>query len=125
MRTIPEFDNDKVTSLLQGIVDDLNKRDGFKLELEVLADMPPVTSDPKSDLIKIIHKNSHESDIELIALPGTTDTAQFRRRNEDMDVAVYGPGVFETLHKIDEYVEVDQYLEFIDSYGRIIAAYLK
>lgn len=125
MRTIPEFDNDKITKLFQGIVDDLNKREGFKLELEVIADMPPVSSNPESDLIKTIHENSHESNISLVALPGTTDTAQFRRRNETMDVAIYGPGDFKTLHKIDEYVEVDQYLEFIESYKRIFKAYLK
>ena len=124
MRTIPEFDNDKVTELLQEIVDKLNKKEGFKLELEVLADMPPVSSNPESDLIKVIHENSHEDDISLIALPGTTDTAQFRRRNENMDVAIYGPGEFSTLHKIDEYVEVEQYLEFIETYKRILSAYL-
>ncbi len=33
IRTIPEFDNSKVKAVLQGIVDDLNKRGGFGLEL--------------------------------------------------------------------------------------------
>jgi len=125
MRTIPEFGNDQVTALLQSVVDELNKREGFKLELEVIADMPPVESNPESDLIKVIHENSHESNLELICLPGTTDTAQLRRRNKTMDIAMYGPGNFNVIHKIDEHIEVDQYLQFIETFKRIIPAYLK
>ncbi len=124
MRTIPEFNNDQVTSLLESIVEELNQRDGFKLELEVLADMPPVDSDADSELIRVIHQQSHEADIKLVAMMGTTDTAQFRRRNQTMDVAVYGPGNLNTAHQVDEYVEVDQYLEFIETFKRIISAYL-
>lgn len=124
-RTIPEFDNDKLTALLQGVVDELNKREGYKLELEVLADMPPVHSDPESDLVKVIHEVSHESDIKMLAIAGTTDTAQFQRNNPKMDVAIYGPGNITNVHKPDEYVEVDQYIEFIETFKKIISAYLK
>ena len=95
------------------------------MELEVIADMPPVESNPESDLIKVIHENSHESNLELICLPGTTDTAQLRRRNKTMDIAMYGPGNFNVIHKIDEHIEVDQYLQFIETFKRIIPAYLK
>lgn len=125
MRTIPEFDNDKVTELLQNTVNELNQQEGFQLEFEVLADMPPVDSDPNSELIQVIKANSHESEIELVAMPGTTDTAQFRRRNSTMDVAVYGPGILKLVHKPDEYVEVAQYLDFIETFKKVITAYLK
>lgn len=124
-RTIPEFGNDKLTRLLQDVVDDLNKSEGYELELEVDADMPPVDSNPESNLIQVIHDQSHESNIDLVALPGTTDTAQFRRKNETMDVAIYGPGDVTLAHQIDEYVEVDQYLDFIGTFKNIISGYLK
>lgn len=125
MRTLPEFDNDKVTKVLQSVVDELNQRDGVKLELEVLDDMPPMASDPDSELIRVILEQSHEKDIQRKALMGTTDVAQFWRRNKHMDVAIYGPGILSVIHKPNEYVEVDTYLEFIETYKRVIAAYMK
>ncbi len=125
MRTLPEFNNDEVTRLLQDVVDELNQQDGVHLELEVLNDMPPVESDPDSELIQTIKEHSLEKDIQLTAMLGTTDTAQFQRNNKDMDVAIYGPGDINIVHKPDEYVEVEQYLQFIENFKRIIAGYLK
>lgn len=124
MRTLPEFNNDEVTTLLQDVVEELNQQEGFHLELEVLDDLPPVESDPDSELIRIIREHSLEEDLQLTAVLGSTDTAQFQRRNQDMDVAIYGPGELSIVHKLDEYVDVAQYLQFIESFKRIIPAYL-
>lgn len=125
-RTIPEFNNDDLTQLIQECVNTFNgKSTGHKIEFEILADMPVVTSNPHSELIQVIHNVSHQTDIEIIALPGTTDTAQFQRRNKDMDVAIYGPGDVNLAHQLNEYIEVDDYLEFIPTFNNIISEYLK
>lgn len=124
-RTIPEFDNDQLTHLLQTTVDEMNALDkGYHFEFELLADMPTVVSDPNSDLIQVIHQVSHQDNIELLALPGTTDTAQFQRNNPNMDVAIYGPGDVNIAHQIDEYIEVDDYLAFIPTFVSIMETYL-
>lgn len=125
-RTVPEFSNDNLTQLIQETVAEFNAEDdGYKLEFEILADMPDVVSHPNSELIQVIHEVSHQSNMELVALPGTTDTAQFQRRNKDMDVAIYGPGDVNIAHQLNEYIEVAEYLEFIPTFVKIIEAYLK
>lgn len=125
-RTIPEFDNDQLTALIKQTVDEYNAMDrGYQFEFELLADMPTVVSDPNSDLIQVIHQVSHQENIELVALPGTTDTAQFQRNNKEMDVAIYGPGDVNIAHQLDEFIEVDDYLAFIPTYVNIFEAYLK
>lgn len=124
-RTIPEFDNDQLTHLLQTTVDEMNALDkGYHFEFELLADMPTVVSDPNSDLILVIHQVSYQDNIELLALPGTTDTTQFQRNNPNMDVAIYGPGDVNIAHQIDEYIEVDDYLAFIPTFVSIMETYL-
>lgn len=125
-RTIPEFDNDKLTALIKETVEEFNAMDkGYNFEFELLADMPTVVADPESELIQVIHEVSHQDNIDLIALPGTTDTAQFQRNNKTMDVAIYGPGDVNIAHQLNEFIEVDDYLEFIPTFVNIIDGYLK
>lgn len=61
-RTIPEYDNDKLIEAVKAVVDELNKKDGFELELVVTADLLPVETDSDSELIKSMVKvtNSKE-----------------------------------------------------------------
>lgn len=125
-RTIPEFDNDRLTALIQETVVELNSLDkGYHFEFELLADMPTVVSDPESELIQVIHQVSHQDDIEVIALLGSTDTAQFQRHNRTMDVAIYGPGDVTIAHEVDEYIEVEDYLAFIPTFQKIMETYLQ
>lgn len=125
-RTIPEFDNDQLTALIEKTVAEYNSMDkGYHFEFELLADMPTVVSDSNSELIQVIHQVSHQDNIEVIALPGTTDTAQFQRNNKTMDVAIYGPGDVNIAHQLDEFIEVDDYLEFIPTFVNIFEGYLK
>ena len=46
------------------------------------------------------------------------------KANRHMDVLVFGPGNA-TAHKIDEYIDLDQYLSMIDIYKQIARNYLK
>ena len=59
-----------------------------------------------------------------ITASGTTDAAQFLRHHNDVDLAVYGPGIPMQNHKIDERINIGQYFDFIDAYQAIIANYL-
>lgn len=53
-RTIPEFDNQQMTQLLTTIIDELNQKDGYRLELSVDADQPPVQAEKMSRLVRTI-----------------------------------------------------------------------
>lgn len=154
-RTIPEFDNNGVMDIVRSVIEDLNKKDGFDLAVEVTADQPPVNSPKDSKLIQTIREVSknHErlgfqyllkqmgqvlgtdlveaqpelgkvDEILPIAIAGTTDAAQFTQGNSTMDIAVYGPGVPQLNHKLNERIPVQQYLDFIDVYNDIIKSYL-
>lgn len=153
-RTIPEFDNQAVMTEVQSVVDSLNQQKGFELEVTVTADQPPVQSKPDSDLIKAILatvKNTPSlqapallqsmgnvlgqdltplakkfaiDKVSPIVASGTTDAAQFTRKNNNLDLAVYGPGMPMLNHKIDERIPVQQYFDFIEAYKAIISAYL-
>ncbi|WP_028357092.1 ArgE/DapE family deacylase [Brackiella oedipodis] len=153
-RTIPEFDNKKLTELLEKIIEQTNqKHQHCQLSLQVDDDMPVMEADKDTELVKLLldvtktskyydfDKNlkpiaefvqeqvgSAEglpSQLEAVALSGTTDAAQFYPANPDMDVAIFGPGFSPSAHKIDEYIEVQQYLDFIHLYGEVYEAYLK
>ncbi|MFD2212032.1 ArgE/DapE family deacylase [Virgibacillus halophilus] len=124
IRTIPEFDNSQVKALLQGIVDELNKRDGFNLELIVDYDIYPVESKSDSELIKAIQAVSNQ-ELPVTGISPTTDAAAFTKADNEFDLVIYGPGVSYLPHQIDEYVSIENYLEMIDNYKAIYKEYLK
>lgn len=114
-RTVPEFDNHAVISEVQAVIDELNKEKGFDLEVQVTADQPAVFSDPNSALIQAIleaakgrpslqvpalfesmgkvvgrdlrsmaEKNGF-TELKPITAAGTTDAAQFMRKNKGLN----------------------------------------
>lgn len=124
IRTIPEFDNSKVKALLQSIIDDLNKKEGFNLELIVDYDIYPVESKADSELIKAI-QDAIDQELPVTGISPTTDAAAFTKANNEFDVVIYGPGVSDLPHQVDEYVSIENYLEMIDNYKAIFKEYLK
>lgn len=128
LRTIPEVNNERVTEVLKGIVDSLNhSAEDMRLELEIHQSDPPMFSDIHSKLVKIAQaegKKMFGEDVPVLGAPGGTDAAKFIQANKDMQIIIFGPGN-DTLHKIDEYVEVDNYLEMIDLYKNIILGYFE
>ncbi|WP_078316842.1 ArgE/DapE family deacylase [Moraxella porci] len=152
-RTVPEYDNQTVIHDIQAIIDTLNTQDGYELSLIITADQPPVYAAPDSPLIHSIINSTQDlprlqvpylldsmgqvlnQDLSSLAqkfpkglapitASGTTDAAQFLRHQNDVDLAVYGPGIPMLNHKIDERINIGQYFDFIDAYQAIIANYL-
>ncbi|VTS15542.1 ArcT [Streptococcus porcinus] len=62
--------------------------------------------------------------VKPMVVSGTTDAAQFIRANDNLELAVYGPGMPTLNHKRDERLPLAQYLDFIDAYKAIIESYL-
>ncbi len=152
-RTIPEYDNQAVIHGIQAIIDTLNTQDSYELNLIITADQPPVYAAPDSPLIHSIINSTLDlprlqvpylldsmgqvlgqdfgalaqkfaKGLAPITASGTTDAAQFLRHHNDVDLAVYGPGIPMQNHKIDERINIGQYFDFIDAYQAIIANYL-
>lgn len=123
IRSIPEFPNDQIIDLLQKIVDELNEGTNYHLELTIDYNKIPVKANPDSSLIHHIQKQFKQP-LPLVGAAATTDAAEFTKSAHSFDFAVFGPGVVNLPHQIDEYVEIDNYLDMIDTYQAIILSYL-
>ena len=127
VRPVPEYDNDFVESFFQNIINDVNSN---KLSLEIPSNHRPVTSDKNSKLITTIKDVASsyvdKDDIFVSALVGATDASSFLGDNKDnVDLAIFGPGNPLMAHQIDEYIEKDMYLKYIDIFKEASIQYLK
>lgn len=123
IRSIAEFDNAKIQERLEAIVDEINKEIEGSLSIEFTQNNFPVDKVDDSDLIKAAQ--AVVGDKPVVGISPTTDGAQFTQSKKDFDFLIYGPGVSTLPHQVDEYIEVDDYLNFIDVYHSIMVEYLK
>lgn len=127
VRPVPEYDNDFIESFFQNIINDV---DSNKLSLDIPSNHRPVTSDKNSKLITTIKDVAssyvEQDEIFVSALVGATDASSFLGDNKDnVDLAIFGPGDPLMAHQIDEYIEKDMYLKYIDIFKEASIKYLK
>ncbi|UVI81655.1 ArgE/DapE family deacylase [Staphylococcus aureus] len=127
VRPVPEYDNDFIESFFQNIINNVNSN---KLSLDIPSNHRPVTSDKNSKLITTIKDVASsfvdKDDIFVSALVGATDASSFLGDNKDnVDLAIFGPGNPLMAHQIDEYIEKDMYLKYIDIFKEASIQYLK
>ncbi|MFO8299627.1 ArgE/DapE family deacylase [Staphylococcus aureus] len=127
VRPVPEYDNDFIESFFQNIINDV---DSNKLSLDISSNHRPVTSDKNSKLITTIKDVAssyvEQDEIFVSALVGATDASSFLGDNKDnVDLAIFGPGNPLMAHQIDEYIEKDMYLKYIDIFKEASIKYLK
>ncbi|HDB8161097.1 TPA: ArgE/DapE family deacylase [Staphylococcus aureus] len=127
VRPVPEYDNDFIEPFFQNIINDV---DSQKLSLDIPSNHRPVTSDKNSKLITTIKDVASsyvdKDDIFVSALVGATDASSFLGDNKDnVDLAIFGPGNPLMAHQIDEYIEKDMYLKYIDIFKEASIKYLK
>ncbi|MCG9358689.1 ArgE/DapE family deacylase [Staphylococcus aureus] len=127
VRPVPEYDNDFIESFFQNIINDV---DSNKLSLDIPSNHRPVTSDKNSKLITTIKDIAssyvEQDEIFVSALVGATDASSFLGDNKDnVDLAIFGPGNPLMAHQIDEYIEKDMYLKYIDIFKEACIKYLK
>ncbi|EOD3813221.1 ArgE/DapE family deacylase [Staphylococcus aureus] len=127
VRPVPEYDNDFIESFFQNIINDV---DSNKLSLDIPSNHRPVISDKNSKLITTIKDVAssyvEQDEIFVSALVGATDASSFLGDNKDnVDLAIFGPGNPLMAHQIDEYIEKDMYLKYIDIFKEASIQYLK
>ncbi|MFG6168716.1 ArgE/DapE family deacylase, partial [Staphylococcus aureus] len=127
VRPVPEYDNDFIESFFQNIINDV---DSNKLSLDIPSNHRPVTSDKNSKLITTIKDVAssyvEQDEIFVSALVGATDASSFLGDNKDnVDLAIFGPGNPLMAHQIDEYIEKDMYMKYIDIFKEASIQYLK
>ena len=122
-RTIPEVGNDVVVGIFNDVIEDINANGQGMLELNLLQNNQYADGDNDSVLVDFIKLEDPQA--ENRGLSGATDGSNFTNVDNKFDFAIYGPGRIDSAHTIDESIEVDQYLDFIDKYVNIYKGYLK
>ena len=122
-RTIPEVDNDVFLDIVNTTIEEMNEKIEGRLELNLMQNNPAVESDFDTDLIQSF-RNVSDDPIEPVAMAGATDASNFGRIDKKFDLAIYGPGNIKLAHAVDEYVEVQDYLDFIELYRKTAVDYL-
>ncbi|MBO0446457.1 ArgE/DapE family deacylase [Enterococcus ureilyticus] len=126
IRTIPGYDNELVIKKMNELIDELNQKEMYHLTLSIEANKISVKSEKDSDIAKIaqqVAKKQVNVDIPMVGISGTTDAAEFTKGKKVFPVIIFGPGN-ETPHQVDEYVDVDNYLEMVAIYKEMATIYL-
>ena len=122
-RTIPEVGNDVVVGIFNDVIEEINANGQGTLELNLLQNNQYADGANDSALVDLIKVEDPQA--ENRGLSGATDGSNFTNVDNKFDFAIYGPGRIDSAHTIDESIEVDQYLAFIDKYVNIYKGYLK
>ena len=122
-RTIPEVGNDVVVGIFNDVIEEINANGQGTLELNLLQNNQYADGANDSALVDLIKVEDPQA--ENRGLSGATDGSNFTNVDNKFDFAIYGPGRIDSAHTIDESIEVEQYLAFIDKYVNIYKGYLK
>ncbi|WP_125568257.1 ArgE/DapE family deacylase [Companilactobacillus insicii] len=127
-RTLPEYTSDQVLTNLQKIINKLNsENDDYHLDVKVIMKLNPVKASDHSKLLNVASQVAKEHtglDVGKYGVAGTTDAAMFlRNKPDDFAFVMFGPGN-DTPHQVNEYVNKEMYLKFIDMYKDIFVKYL-
>ncbi len=128
IRTVPELDHeallDQINTLAETVATEI---ENFEFELEILADLLPVTTDFEDDFVQIVATVTQEvtgNEITAKGLTAYTDAARFVKAAKSFSVVIEGPGNTSQSHQTNEWVEVDLYLEAITIYQEIASRFL-
>lgn len=126
VRTIPEYDNTKVKALFNKYIDEANQR-GAHLTHDIYLDLDPVVTTGDNHLFKLGHQlaQTYFDPSALIDTPtvAVTDASNLLKgKSEDFPFLMIGPG--QGPHQVDECVNKNHYLKFIDYYIELLLTYL-
>ena len=123
-RTVPEYDSARAVELLQKNVD-ANNEDPEKATLTLELNQVLDAAEAKKDtaLIRALKEASKDKNIQVRPLIGTCELSRYIHLPGDVDLVVYGPGLTKMAHKIDEYIEIDEYEDTIRIFKDMAVAF--
>lgn len=126
IRPIPEFGTQQVLEKLQQIVKRINEQSGARLELKVHDRFEAIENDPNSEFINLVQRARTEAfgvPAEKIIIHGATDASAYVADNDNPKILL-GAGEWSAAHQVNESVDIDQYLDTLETYKRIAKSYL-
>lgn len=127
IRTIPEYPNQVIYDSLGKIIDQLNQKDGYHLEINYTFPEEPLGGDPQSKLLKLAQSVAQETlgfTPEPKAGSGANDSQEFTQSKKDFTAILIGPGG-STSHQPNECVKLDAYYDAIKFYQKFAFAFWK
>lgn len=124
VRTVNEFDNEKVKALFNKVLEEFNDAD-FNLEMSL--DLAPAITTGENDFVELAHKLGEDiigREFKVGPTTGVTDASNLLlSKDEDFKFVIMGPGQTSLAHQVNEYVSKDDYLNYIDLYVQLITQY--
>ncbi|MTV81631.1 ArgE/DapE family deacylase [Secundilactobacillus folii] len=127
IRATPEFGNGAVIKRLNMIVRGLSSAPGADLSFNVDMSFDPVLTAKDDPLVTLAQSESSEAlkhDVALKVIHGATDASEYRKADNQFPIVVLGAGDWENAHKMNEYVELSQFLVMSDVYEQIAQKFL-
>lgn len=130
VRTIPEYTGEQVISDLTGLIDNFNHLHQTKdvpvpLQMSILMNEPPVQAPNQNRLIdtaKRIGMGYSHQNIPVGPTSGITDASNFLRdKAHDFPFVVFGPGETNQAHVVNEYIQKEMYLNFVEIYIQLFS----
>ena len=127
IRTVPEFDNEAVKGVFAKVYQEFLDK-GANFDPQLTLDLKPLNGGVNSYLVqltKTLGATYLNQDLEVVPMTGGTDGANFvANKPAGYPIIIFGPGST-TSHQIDEYVDKDEYLTFVNLYIDLLATYLE
>lgn len=125
IRTVPEFGSDKAIGLLQDFIEKNNQdptRASLSLELDQVLD--PAQAGRDNTLIQALKKAGQGKNIQVRPLIGACELCRYINLPGEVQLLVYGPGLTKNAHVVDEYIELDEYLDTIEIFKKTALDFL-
>lgn len=127
LRIIPEIDVDEVINRVNGIIEDLGKKDPhFKAEIEVLMKAEPSVTNGDLPVIEIIRRVSREvtgSEPKVVGLNATSDGKFFRKLG--IPTIHWGVGTSSNrAHGADEFINIEDLINLTAAHALVNMEYL-
>lgn len=122
-RTVPEYDSARAVELLQKNVDANNENpENATLTLELNQVLDAAEAKKDTALIRALKEAGKDKNVQVRPLIGTCELSRYIHLR-DVDLVVYGPGLTKMAHKIDEYIELDEYEDTIRIFKDMAVAF--
>ncbi|MQS75522.1 ArgE/DapE family deacylase [Companilactobacillus halodurans] len=126
-RTIPEYDNDKIISELNNLMNKYNNQ-GAKISTDIYMNESPVLMNADNYLVKAIKTLMEPyatDDIQIGPISPVTDASNLvQGKPQDFPFIIAGPGN-DTPHQVNESLDKQMFLDFIDIYQKLFIEFLE
>lgn len=75
--------------------------------------LDPAEASRENDLIDALIESAPDKNVKIKPLIGTCELSRFIHISDDIQLLVYGPGLTQQAHVVDEYIELDEYVDTI------------